>query len=224
MVFLTELVNKDMPRAIIFANGNLPDVKIARDLLQPDDFLIGVDGGTVHIFNMGLIPNVVIGDLDSTPEPTLSKLTSSDIEINLYPADKNETDLELALSYAIDSGYQEILLLAALGGRLDHALSNISLLADPRLLELNARMDDGVEELFFCRDQVQVRGSSGDIVSLIPWGGAVAGIITENLKWPLRAETLLPYRSRGISNEMLAEQASIKIESGLLLVIHRRIS
>jgi thiamine pyrophosphokinase len=213
-----------MPRAIIFANGDLPDLKIGQALLRPDDFLIGADGGTVHIFKMGLIPDVVIGDLDSTSEPTLSKLTSSDIEINLYPADKNETDLELALTYAINSGYREILLLAALGGRLDHALSNIALLTDPRLLELNTRMDDGVEELFFCRDEAQVRGSSGDIVSLIPWGGAVTGIITENLKWPLHEETLLPYRSRGISNEMLAEQASIKIESGLLLVIHRRLN
>jgi thiamine pyrophosphokinase len=221
---MTGSLKKDMTRAIIFANGELPDVKIVQGLLQPDDLLIGADGGTMHIFNMGLIPDAVIGDMDSIPGSALSRLTSSNIEINLYPADKNETDLELALEYAINSGIREILLLAAMGGRLDHALSNISLLADPRLLELNVRMDDGVEELFFCRDQAQVRGSSGDIVSLIPWGGEVTGIVTGNLKWPLQEETLFPHKSRGVSNEMLAEEASIKIKSGLLLIVHRRIS
>lgn len=211
-----------MTRAIIFANGELPDIKLAQDLLRPDDFLIGADGGTMHIFNMGLIPNLVIGDMDSIPASTLSRLTSSDIDIDLYPADKNETDLELALEYAIGSGYREIIFLAALGGRLDQTISNISLLTDPRLSTLNVSIDDGMEEIFICLDQVQVRGRSGDIVSLIPWGGKVTGVATENLKWPLHGETVYPYKTRGISNEMLGEEASIKIISGLLLIVHRR--
>jgi len=213
-----------MTRAIIFANGDLPNIRIAQDLLQPDDFLIGVDGGTVHIFNMGLRPNVVVGDMDSIPEEILSRLTASDVEINLHPADKNETDLELALDYAIRSAHREILILAAMGGRLDHALSNLLLLTHPRLQDLKIRIDDGMEELFFCRDQVHVHGRPGDLVSLIPWGGQVTGIATNHLKWPLRGETLVPYKTRGVSNQMLAEAASIKIASGLLLIIHRRIN
>jgi thiamine pyrophosphokinase len=211
-----------MTRAIIFANGELPNAVTARDLLRPDDFLIGADGGTLHIFDMGLTPKVVIGDMDSIPRSTLSRLTSSDIEINLYPADKNETDLELALNYAIESGHREIIIVAALGGRLDHALSNISLLTDPRLSTLDVCIDDGVEEIFFCRDQAKVRGRSGDIVSLIPWGGEVTGVATEKLKWRLYGETLYPYKTRGISNEMLSEEAVINITSGLLLIVHRR--
>lgn len=211
-----------MKRAVIFANGQLPDVRAAQSLLRPDDFLIGADGGTIHIFNIGLIPNVVIGDMDSLEASTLRKLTSSNIEINLYPADKNETDLELALDYAIVEGYREILIVAALGGRIDQTLSNLSLLTGSRLKSLVTHIDDGVEEIFFCRDQVQVRGRRGDIVSLIPWGSEVTGVVTENLKWPLRDETLYPYKTRGTSNEMLTEEASIKINSGLLLIVHRR--
>jgi thiamine pyrophosphokinase len=79
-----------------------------------------------------------------------------------------------------------------------------------------------VEEIFLCRDQVQVHGRRGDIVSLIPWGGAVAEVKTLNLKWPLHSETLYPDRTRGISNEMLGESASISIGSGSLLIVHRR--
>jgi thiamine pyrophosphokinase len=79
-----------------------------------------------------------------------------------------------------------------------------------------------VEEVFFCRDQAEVHGRRGDLVSLIPWGGAATGVRTNGLKWPLSDEMLYPEKTRGISNEMLAESAQIEITSGLLLIIHRR--
>jgi thiamine pyrophosphokinase len=77
-----------------------------------------------------------------------------------------------------------------------------------------------VEELFFCNDQAKVEGRSGDIVSLIPWQGEVTGVFTENLRWQLHHETLYPDKTRGISNEMTADVATISITSGLLLIAH----
>jgi thiamine pyrophosphokinase len=144
------------------------------------------------------------------------------VTVEYHPRDKNETDLELALNAALELKPEQILIVAALGGRLDQTLANITLLANPRLVNCDVRLDDGVEEIFFCRDQVQVRGRSGDIVSLIPWQGAVMGVQTLNLKYPLRRETLYPDKTRGVSNEMLGETASVSIDSGLLLVVHRR--
>ena len=88
---------------------------------------------------------------------------------------------------------------------------------------LNVQFDDGVEQAFFCRDTAQVEGRRGDLVSLIPWGEEVRGVHTEGLRWPLSNETLFPYKTRGISNEMLSEIAHIEIESGLLLIVHRRL-
>jgi thiamine pyrophosphokinase len=79
-----------------------------------------------------------------------------------------------------------------------------------------------VEEIFVCRNQAQVHGKSGDLVSLIPWQGPVADVRTKNLKWPLRNEMLYPDKTRGISNEMLGDTASVSIGSGSLLVVHRR--
>jgi len=223
-----------MPRIVIFANGELPDLDSARGLLQADDYLIAADGGANHLLKMGILPEVVIGDLDSIDEDVLFDLTSAEVEIKQYSEDKDETDIELALRYAVELRPSAILIVGALGGRLDQTLANLSILTDATLPGIDIRMDDGVEEVFFCRvsaakegqaassPQGEVRGRSGDIVSLIPWHGPVEGIKTEGLQWPLYGETLFSDKSRGISNMMLGDTASIHVQSGLLLIVHRR--
>ena len=207
-----------MFRIIIFANGNLPNLEKARTLIRPDDFILCADGGTRHALALGLIPNVIVGDMDSLPE-NFSPSTFNG-EFVLFPKDKNETDLELAINHALTLEPEQILILAALGGRMDQTLANIALLSDPRPSTFDVRLTDGVEEIFFCRDQAKVEGRSGDIVSLIPWQGEVTGVFTENLRWHLHYETLYPDKTRGISNEMTADVATIKIQSGLILIVH----
>jgi len=211
-----------MPRVVIFANGHLPNPGSARAILRADDIFIGADGGTRHIYALGLAPRVIIGDLDSLNDEDKARAVSEKVQIVQYPRDKNETDLELAIQQARTFGTGTILIMAALGNRLDQTIANLALLSDPSLAALDLCADDGVEETFFCREQAQVRGRSGDLVSLIPWGGAVEGVRTEGLKWPLSDETLNPYKTRGVSNQMLGGQALVSIRSGLLLVVHRR--
>ncbi len=209
-------------RALIFINGNLPNLDAARKIIRDDDFIIAADGGTRHALALGLLPSVVIGDLDSLDSDNRRTLEENRVEIIQYPADKDETDLELALAYAIDAGYKEIRLLAALGGRLDQTLGNLSLLTDDSLSALDVRADDGLEEVFFARNQAQILGSIGEVISLIPWGGDVKIARTKGLRWSLQNERLYAHKTRGISNEMIAEIAQIQIKSGLLLVIHTR--
>lgn len=211
-----------MPRTIIFANGLLPDLTAARRLLRPDDFILAADGGTRHALELGRAPNLVLGDMDSLDKADWATLEQANVPVEIFPRDKNETDLELALGRALEIGNQEIIILAALGGRLDQTLANLSLLADLRPSTFDARIDDGVEQAFFARTRSQVAGRSGDIVSLIPWGGEVHITSTSGLKWPLSNEILFAHKSRGISNEMIAERAEIKITSGLLLIVHQR--
>lgn len=211
-----------MQRILIFANGDLPDLDKARALLRPGDFIVCADGGTRHALALGLRPDLLIGDMDSIEEEVFHQFHASAVPIELFPRDKNETDLELAINKAIELDPGELIIVGALGGRADHSLANVALLSDARLSKHKVRFDDGVEEIFFCRDQVHVQGRSGDIVSLIPWGGPTHGVRTENLKWRLDNETLYPDKTRGISNEMLSEAAAVRIDSGLLLVIHTR--
>ncbi len=209
-----------MSRIIIFANGDLPDLEKARALLYEGDYIIAADGGTRHILALGMMPNLLIGDLDSVTKEEIEKIQQNNVEIILFPRDKNETDLELAIQHALTLNPEQVIIAGALGGRLDQTLGNIALISASFIL----RLDDGIEEVFFCHNNCEIKGKSGDIVSLIPWQGEVAGIVTTGLKWPLQSETLYPQKTQGISNEMLGDIASVKIKSGLLLIIHRRIN
>ena len=211
-----------MSRAVIFVNGRIPDLESVRRLIRPNDTIIAADGGTRHALALGLVPSVIIGDLDSLTPDLRHSAEQSDIRLIQHPRDKNETDFELALHFAVEAGYPEILVIAALGDRLDQTLANLSLLTDPLLSPLDVRLDDGLEEAFFARCSCQVRGTAGEIISLIPWGGEVTGVVTGGLRWPLHGETLHSDKTRGISNEFLSETASISLESGLLLIVHSR--
>ncbi len=213
-----------MSRCIIFANGILPNLDAARRLLRPDDLIIAADGGSRHALALGLTPDYVIGDMDSLDKNQWHSLEQAGVSIELHPRDKDETDLELALDRALELGMREIVIVAALGRRLDQTLGNLALLTNIQLSTLNVKLDDGVEEVFFVREQAEVRGRRGDLVSLIPWGREVAGVRTNGLRWPLSMENLVPHKTRGISNEMTGNVASVQIKSGLLLIVHRRLT
>jgi len=215
-------VRHNLQRIIIFANGELSDLNKARLLLREDDYFICADGGTRHALALGVQPHLIIGDMDSAEQEQLQTLKEAHVPMEQFPHEKDETDLELALNRAIDLNPRQILILAALGGRLDQTLGNLALLTDVRLERFDVKLDDGVEEVFLCREEAQIHGRSGDVVSLIPRQGAVSGIRTQNLKWPLHNETLYPDKTRGISNEMLDDIAFVSVGSGLLLVVHRR--
>jgi len=130
--------------------------------------------------------------------------------------------LELALDHALKSGYKPIIIVAGFGGRLDQMLANISLLADPDAIDADVRLDDGVTEILCVTEKATLHGHPGETVSLIPWGIPAEGITTDGLVYPLNRATLLPYRTRGISNQMLANTAKISVKRGALLCVHQR--
>jgi thiamine pyrophosphokinase len=212
-----------MVRAIIFANGMLPDPVKARSLIKADDLILCADGGLLHAREVGVTPHAVIGDMDSLSKHALDGLTQSDVQIQLFPSDKDKTDLELALEHAVELQANEILIVAALGKRMDHSLSNIHLLMMSALDGLDVRIDDGNEEIYVCKDERVIDGRQGDIISLLPLNGLAGGVRTDGLKWPLTNETLYPEGSRGISNIMLSERAFVSVAFGVLLVVHVRL-
>jgi thiamine pyrophosphokinase len=209
-------------RAVIFANGVLPDVEAAKRLLREDDYRIAADGGCRHALACGRAPQILIGDLDSVPDPLRNSLLQAGTKIEPFTADKNETDLELAVWHALRKGFTSILIVAGLGGRTDQTFANLALLTDPALREFDIRIDDGREEAVCIRGELHLQGSAGDVVSLMPFGVSVEGVRTEGLRFPLHGETLIPFRTRGVSNRMLSESAVIFVERGVLLCIHTR--
>jgi thiamine pyrophosphokinase len=211
-----------MDRALIFVNGDIPDLEALRDFLLPDDIVFAADGGLRHLNALGILPQWLIGDQDSVSEGDVQHLMTSGVKISRFPAEKDETDLELALSAVLDAGYDCIRIVAGLGGRLDQTLANISLLGDERLVDLDVRLDDGTEEVLLIHKDVHIIGQPGDVVSLIPWQGPVKGVVTQQLQYPLNDETLYPAKTRGISNIMVTKTANISIKQGLLLCVHSR--
>lgn len=209
-------------RAVLFANGIMPPTTLILPHLRPDDYYIAVDGGLRPLRNLYKTPGLLIGDLDSVTTAEVEAAIAQGIEVRRYPVDKDETDLELALLAAIEKGFHEILIIAALGGRLDQTLGNLNLLALPLLAGIKVTLEDGTEEVFLIRDHAEIYGSAGDVVSLIPLQGEVKGVVTRELKYPLNHETLFCEKSRGISNVMLGDKAAVSVESGLLLCIHTR--
>jgi len=209
-------------RAVIFANGLLTDLDAARRILLPGDVLFAADAGASHILHLGLLPALVVGDLDSLSCEEQQELKTAGVQLVRYPQDKDLTDLELTINSVLEEGYKNLLIIAALGGRLDMTLSNLNLLVRPDLLELDVSLDDGIEHIFVVKQKTLIKGQVGDTVSLLPWGGPAEHVSTSGLRWPLNNAHLELYESRTISNEMLSDQAEIRIGSGLLLGIHTR--
>ncbi len=211
-------------RAFIFANGEFCPQDAALTM-QSDDLIIAADGGSQHCIALDLRPDLLIGDLDSMDEKVLKEWRSDGVKIISYSQDKDQTDLELALLYAQDQGVSEILVYGAAGGRLDMTIGNLTLLAHPDLT-LPITLICGVEEVHLLRqgESLTLNGTPGEIVSLIPLQPGLSTVTTEGLNYPLTNEALVFGYTRGISNRLVKEQARIKLESGLLAVIHIRVN
>ena len=206
-------------RAIIVANGNVERGERYDYLVQPGDLIIAADGGTMVAQQLGLEPQVVIGDMDSVSPELRSKLEARGCQFVPHPARKDETDTELAIQYALQRGAQELLLLGATGHRLDHALANIFLLGMPPLDGVKARIVAGNTEVWLVRDELEIDGQPGDIVTLLPLGQDATGISSKGLEWALHDDTLRFGPARGVSNVMISCKARVKLRAGLLLVL-----
>ncbi len=209
-------------RIILFANGELPDPDHARALIRPDDFILCADGGARHAMDLGLTPDYVVGDFDSLDSADLVRLRRDGAELDAYPRDKDYTDLELALRVAQRLRPEEVILLGALGGRLDQTLANIFLLAHPDYADLRVTLVSGPERAWVMRDEIVVRGRPGDLLSVIPLTPDVTGLTYHHgLRWRL-TDAVMPFgSSRGVSNELVAEEARLSLKTGVALVIHR---
>jgi thiamine pyrophosphokinase len=207
-------------RCVIIANGGPPDRETARRHAAGADLLVAADGGAHHALALGLIPHVVIGDLDSLAEEEQARLRAGGTCFIVHPAAKDETDLELALLYAVERDADPIVVLGALGGRLDQTLANVLLLTMPALIGREVRLVDGAQTAFVVRDEATLSGQAGDTVSLIPLGGEARGITTSGLAYPLDDGTLPFGPALGVSNAMTALQARVQVRDGLLLCVH----
>jgi thiamine pyrophosphokinase len=210
-------------KAFIFVNGDANDGPMVRKALAaaPDAWVIAADGGARVAASFGLRPHTLVGDMDSLLPTEIASLEKRGVAVHRYPVEKNETDLELALTLAASEGAEWIRVIGGVGDRLDQTFSNIYLLALPILRGLDVRLLAGVQEawLMYPGENV-IEGAAGDTLSLLPVSGEARGIRTENLYYPLRDETLAFGPARGVSNVMQTFRARVWLADGVLLAVH----
>lgn len=208
---------------LLFANGLAQRGTMVQRVLDElkSPHIVCADGGALVAQDFGFTPQTIIGDLDSLTAEQVTQFESQGADIQPYPSEKDETDLELALEWCIQKSPKSIYIIGALGGRFDQTLANIYLLSLLQLESIHVEVVDGEQSIRLLHAGThQIDGQAGDTISLIPMGDTVQGITTTDLKYPLSDEALTLGPARGVSNVMNHETATIQIREGLLLLVH----
>lgn len=205
---------------LVLAGGSEP----GRDLLAvvpAGARCIAADSGLDHARALGLRPELVVGDLDSVSAASLAWAEAEGIAIERHPADKAQTDLELALLRAVAMAPDQVLVAGIGGGRLDHFLANVLVLADPRWagVALDGWIDGALVAVVHPGRRRVFDGEPGELVSLLPVNGDARGVVATGVVWPLAAETLRASSSRGVSNVFAHVRATVGVAQGTLLVV-----
>lgn len=216
-------------RAVVVAGGEPlhPDTAA---LLDGIDLVIAADSGLDRLWELHRLPHLVVGDLDSVTPAALATARHHDVPVVAHPTDKDATDTELAILAALERDCASVTVVSGGGDRLDHLLGWLSVLSAPalaRLTHLDAWCGSThVYMLHGPRTHQWTGDAPGDVVSLLPWGGDCHGVTTHGLRWSLVDASLSAYSSRGVSNEVVLDTATVSLTTGVLAVVrpHRRIT
>jgi len=213
-------VQSEGKTAIVVLGGN-PPTRAIKPHIPAHQLVIAADSGLHGAIDLGLRVNVVIGDMDSVDKAVLAAVEANGTTVTQLPRDKDSTDAELALLKAVEMGANKIVLITKGGGRLDHELGVFAVLQNPSLRHctIEALWDNSILHLIHGPASVTITGNVGSNVGLIAAGGTASGISTVGLKWALTNESLTPHSSRGISNQLIEETATISVQTGSLFVV-----
>lgn len=190
--------------------------------LQKNDFhhILCTDGAAAKARKWGMIPDVVVGDMDSIHPEDLDFMEKNLVKIHRYPTKKDYTDTFLALLQAEENKWDTITVWGGTGGRLDHTLAN--LLGTLSFVRRGMRLVFDSPELTISMigDYLELLGTEGNTVSLFPMGGKATGVTLDGFKYPLKNALLDPELPIGISNILTKNEAHVSVESGILAVFH----
>ena len=207
--------------AIVLAGGDPVEPSIRR-MLPADAYVVAADAGLHLAEPLHLHVDCVVGDFDSADPHALHAAEQAGATIERHPAEKDATDLELALAAAQRAGAERIVLVGGAGGRLDHFLANVGLLAHPRFAALHIEALLGGSRVTVVAGggvPTELRAVPGDLVTLLPVGGDARGVTTKGLEYPLHGETLGVGTTRGVSNVVVEVPVSVELDAGTLLAV-----
>ncbi|MBQ3093558.1 MAG: thiamine diphosphokinase [Clostridia bacterium] len=206
-------MGKSLNRAVIIGAAPFDDAAYLAAYLREDDVFIAADGGQRLLQAMGKTPHRIIGDFDSSRQPT-------DAPCTVLPVRKDDTDVLAALRLALDDGYREFLLLGCLGGRFDHTLANVFLL---QFLQCRGAhgilVDENHEISLLSAGEHTVHHKDGYGFSLFPYGGNADGVTIKDALYTTEKATFDTAFPIGVSNGFIGKPAHVCIESGHLLLV-----
>ena len=202
-------------RCVIVSGGDFSPVSG----LEADDFVIACDRGYAYCERLGIRPDLIISDFDSYRGPV-----DEEIPLNRYASEKDDTDTMLAVRYAIDHGFRELLLCCALGGRLDHLIANLQSLVFAQKHGLRAALCSEDTEARTLQDgALRIPRRDGWSLSVFALDGPCRGVSIAGAKYPLESAELLPSFPLGVSNTWAEPEAVVSVAEGILLIVLSRI-
>jgi thiamine pyrophosphokinase len=209
-------------RVVVLIGGDPVDAPLARSL-PSDAMIVAADGGLALARTLHLDVDLVVGDLDSVDPRHLAEAEAAGVPVDRHPVDKDRTDLAIALDVAARIAGTEprvqVTVVGGHGGRLDHLVANSLLLASPAYAALDPVAVVGPAVATVVRGEVALQGRPGELVSLLVPHGDAHGVSTRGLRFPLDGESLTTGSSRGVSNEFTGTDASVVVDTGVLLAV-----
>ena len=209
-------------KAFIVGSGSIIKYDRFLEYSKISDFLICCDGGMKYFYEAGIVPNVILGDMDSADKKYIKYFSNLGVEFKKFPVEKDFTDMELGLSFALKLGASEIFIFGGTGSRFDHSLTNAHILKKALDEGVSAWLIDENNKICLVDKSVKLFGKKGDLVSLIPFTTKVFGITTKGLYYSLENAEMEIGNSLGVSNVMLSEECEISVEGGILFVVMAR--
>lgn len=206
-------------KVIIVGSGKIRNTEKLVSVCSDSDYIICADGGAVAVSEVNLVPDIIIGDLDSIEKDVLNKYKKLNIKFNKYPSKKDFTDMELCIDHALGIGAKDITIMGGTGSRLDHSLANIFLLYRFLKNNISGKIIDDNNEIFMINKNVEILKDDKDYVSIIPLSNIVYGITTDGFEYETNSINLNFGSAKGISNKLNKERGKIQIQDGLCLVI-----
>ena len=203
---------------IVAAGGDSPH-EMWHETLGRADLVVAADSGLAHLYALRLRADVVVGDFDSVDPAHLERATAEGAHIERHAPDKDATDLELALAVALHAGTTELTVIGVGGGRIDHHLAGLAVLADPRWSTMRITALVGADRIHVVHDHITLTGPTASIVTLIAVGGPANGVTTTGLRWALHDASLSPTSTLGVSNEIVDSPATVSLRDGTVFAI-----
>ena len=208
-------------RAAIFLNGSPDSSDLLRSVAGRADLIVAADGGARFALEAGVVPDLVVGDMDSLGEDLALEVERRGAFLERHPVRKNKMDGHLAVLAARERGATAADLLCAVGGRPGalFAVPHILLAAERIGLRSTVVADQGRMILVEAGSRM-VEGDQQDSVSIFPLSGPAAGVTLEGMEYPLENATLDPGDTLGFHNELIGTQARVSVREGALLIVH----